>query len=214
MMSWLDPAPPAGDVRYRIRREHVDSRFQWTSEESDTPVPTLATLLSAETEAGRVRLTWYSSEPLGGVTVERSDGVSEWNTRGSPTDQGDGRYLFVDEGLPPGRYGYRLRIGPEETTAETWVEVAGAFRLHLEGLRPNPSPGSLRIAFGLADASSASLELVSVTGRRLLRREVGSLGAGTHTVELERPTGLSAGVYWIRLTQAGRTLTQQAVLAR
>jgi hypothetical protein len=36
--SWIDPGPPAGALRYRIRRESVDSRYQWLSDETLWPV--------------------------------------------------------------------------------------------------------------------------------------------------------------------------------
>lgn len=36
-MSWTDDSPPAGVLRYRIRRESVDSRYRWESEEALWP---------------------------------------------------------------------------------------------------------------------------------------------------------------------------------
>jgi hypothetical protein len=36
-MSWSDPSPPAGVLRYRIRRESVDARYRWESEEAVWP---------------------------------------------------------------------------------------------------------------------------------------------------------------------------------
>jgi hypothetical protein len=57
-MTWEDPSPPAGVLRYRIRRESVDTRDEWVSEEvrwparSRRPVLTLASAnpLAAEAE--------------------------------------------------------------------------------------------------------------------------------------------------------------------
>jgi hypothetical protein len=36
-MSWLDDSPPQGHLRYRIRRECLDTRYQWLSEEVHWP---------------------------------------------------------------------------------------------------------------------------------------------------------------------------------
>jgi hypothetical protein len=36
-MSWADASPPAGVLRYRIRRESVDQRYEWLSEEATSP---------------------------------------------------------------------------------------------------------------------------------------------------------------------------------
>ncbi|MGH7741162.1 MAG: T9SS type A sorting domain-containing protein [Candidatus Eiseniibacteriota bacterium] len=80
------------------------------------------------------------------------------------------------------------------------------FALH--GARPNPSAGHLSVAFSLPDGSPAELELVDIAGRRVYQRDVGALGAGLHVVPIEH-AGLPAGVYAVRLTQHGRTLTSK-----
>ena len=85
------------------------------------------------------------------------------------------------------------------------------FALH--GARPNPSAGHLSVAFSLADASPAELELVDVAGRRVFQRDVGSLGAGFHVVPIER-ANLPAGIYGLRLTQHGHTLTSKVSVVR
>ena len=84
----------------------------------------------------------------------------------------------------------------------------------LSGVRPNPSPGGLVAAFSLPDAAPARIEVVDVAGRRVLAREVGALGAGSHVVDLTRGERLPAGIYLIRLTRGGRALTARAVVIR
>jgi hypothetical protein len=78
----------------------------------------------------------------------------------------------------------------------------------LQGARPNPSSGHLSVAFSLPDGSPAELELVDIAGRRVYQLEVGSLGAGFHVVPIERAS-LPVGIYGLRLTQHGRTLTSK-----
>jgi hypothetical protein len=61
-MTHTDDAP-VGPARYRIRRESVDERYQWLSEEVtwDGPTATALALESAEATAERVRLMWHGA---------------------------------------------------------------------------------------------------------------------------------------------------------
>ena len=59
----------------------------------------------------------------------------------------------------------------------------------------------LQVSFSLPKESRAQLELVDVTGRRILDLDVGSLGAGRHRVNLAEGRRVAPGLYWIRLTQ-------------
>jgi hypothetical protein len=84
----------------------------------------------------------------------------------------------------------------------------------LEGVRPNPSYGDrLSVAFTLPTVATARLELLDVSGRRLVEREVGSLGAGPHAVDIGQGQHLAPGLYLVRLTQgANKRTTRVAVL--
>jgi hypothetical protein len=84
----------------------------------------------------------------------------------------------------------------------------------LSGAYPNPSAGKLRVAFTLPGGQPAVLEAFDVTGRRIAVREVGSLGAGRHVVELASGKPIVAGVYVLRLTQGGRSLTTKVAVMR
>jgi hypothetical protein len=210
-MSWLDPSPPAGIPRYRIRRECLDTRFQWLSEPSDGAVPALPSLASVQAKPGQVTISWYSAGDHGAATVYRRTAETDWMKLGEPNAQGDGLLTYEDQGLPAGRYAYRLGFGTE-FTHETWVDVPG-FSLALGGLRPNPAVGSLKVAFTLPANSPATLEIFTVAGRRVLQQDVGSYGVGDHVLDLGRSTGMRPGVYWIRLTQGGKSLTTKGVLA-
>ena len=54
---------------------------------------------------------------------------------------------------------------------------------------------------------------VVLGGRRVVVREVGSIGAGRHTVDLAEGRRVAPGLYWVRLTQgANRRSTRVAVI--
>lgn len=98
-------------------------------------------------------------------------------------------------------------VGPRVVTPATPGAIA------LAGAEPNPTRGtSLTVAFSLPGHGAATLDLFDIGGRRVRSREVGSLGLGTHRVDLAAGARLSPGVYLIRLTSAGRTLSRRAVV--
>ena len=182
------------------------------------PVPVQLALAGVEAEPGRVRLTWYAAEGAGlAATVERRTAGSEWQPLASLTADGTGQIAFEDRDVAPGgRYGYRLRYlddGATRTSEETWVSVPEHV-LALQGLTPNPSFGAAVVTFTLADGAPATLALFDVGGRQVRSREVGSLGAGVHRLDLPAGDRLPAGVYHLRLTQGARQLTRRAVVMR
>jgi DNA-binding beta-propeller fold protein YncE len=72
----------------------------------------------------------------------------------------------------------------------------------LDEVRPNPVVrGRLTARFILPSDAPATLELVDVTGRRIVARDVGALGPGRHAVDLLEVAGVRSGIYFIRLRQ-------------
>ncbi len=91
------------------------------------------------------------------------------------------------------------------------IEAGVAFAL--EPLRPNPTRGnSLKLHFTLPAEAPASLQMVDVRGRLVASREVGSLGAGRHAVDLTAGRRLPAGIYLVRLRQGGLQRVTRAVV--
>jgi hypothetical protein len=77
----------------------------------------------------------------------------------------------------------------------------GSSRLTLRGAWPNPTAGALVVSFQLPSSAPASLTVLDVSGRRVIDREVGTLGPGNHVLDLGG-NELRPGVYMIRLVQA------------
>jgi len=94
------------------------------------------------------------------------------------------------------------------------VPGAGPVAFALDGVQPNPTPGArLSVTFSLPVAAPARLELLDVSGRRVAAREVGTLGAGRHVVDLAPDHALAPGLYLVRLTQGPNLrVTRVAVL--
>jgi hypothetical protein len=65
----------------------------------------------------------------------------------------------------------------------------------------------------LTSDAPATLELMDVTGRRAFERAVGSLGAGEHRIDLASARSVPPGLYFLRLTQGGRTAMSRVAVA-
>jgi hypothetical protein len=62
----------------------------------------------------------------------------------------------------------------------------------------------------LAADQPATLDLMDAAGRRIARQDLAGLGAGEHTVSLAGTP--HSGVYWARVSQAGRMASTSFVL--
>ncbi len=90
--------------------------------------------------------------------------------------------------------------------------AALALALALERISPNPATALPAIQFTLASWAPARLALVDVAGRLVLSRDLGSPGPGRHEARLGRGAPAAPGVYWLRLSQAGRSVTAKVTL--
>jgi pimeloyl-ACP methyl ester carboxylesterase len=180
----------------------------------------LGSLEGVEADAGRVRLTWFTADPqINRATVyRRRSGDGGWAALGEIPRDGSGHLTYEDMQVAAGtRYGYRLGVqqaGGEVFLGETWVDVPKLAEFSLAGATPNPSGQNLTVTFSLPDATPARIEVVDVSGRKVLIREVGALGAGRHAVGLAEGRPLPPGVYLVRLTQGRRSLTTRAVIVK
>jgi hypothetical protein len=71
----------------------------------------------------------------------------------------------------------------------------------------------MSVSFTLPSGAPAALELLDVAGRRLLWREVGTLGAGSHRVDLAAGGQVPPGLYFVRLSQAGHVASSRVAIA-
>jgi hypothetical protein len=90
----------------------------------------------------------------------------------------------------------------------------GAPQLALRRIVPNPTATGLQISYALGSSAPARLVLLDVTGREILRRDLGSPGAGDHQVSLEPGTVPAPGQYWLRLSQGGRNVSSKVTFVR
>ncbi len=105
-----------------------------------------------------------------------------------------------------------------ETDLITDVDAQAYSRLVLGQNYPNPFNPSTSIAFELPARSSAVVEIFDVNGALIRKLVDETMDAGRHTVEWNgRDDGghvVGSGVYFYRLTAAGRTQSKKMVILK
>ncbi len=183
----------------------------------DDATATLLSLAEARAEPDLVKLRWYVTDGrVSSVALYRRTPATDWMELARLRPDGTGLLAYEDRDVSRGaRYGYRLGIGEganETYLAEIWVDVPRAPEFALAGLHPNPAIDDLFVAFSLPDGAAARLEIFDVSGRRILGKDVGVLGAGNHVVNLSAGRVVPAGIYVIRLARGQRALTARAAV--
>jgi hypothetical protein len=189
-----------------------------------TTVPLVVTsarvsLVSVESEPDRVRLVWYAPDGAGlTATVQRSEGAGEWRDLGEVRPDGSAHIEFEDRDVTAGAR-YRYRLGLAEADGETYlgevtvdVPSPGLPQLAIREVRPNPVDRELWVAFTLAGPGAARLELLDVSGRRVIERTV--TNRRSETIDLASAGRLPPGVYLLRLSQAGRSVVRRVSVIR
>jgi hypothetical protein len=180
--------------------------------------PVLVSLVDALAADGTVRITWQVEGEVEAV-AERSTGDNLWQSTRRLVSDGSGRMAYEDLDVEPGhRYGYRLTLsddGVKVHAGEVWVDVPLSTRFTqftLRGAVPNPAIAGLQVAFTLPQTGPVRLELYDIGGRLVLERAT-TLGAGSHITNLG-DADLAAGVYLVRVTHGGRSLTARACVMK
>ena len=191
----------------------------YTAASLDFPTALLATALAPHVSGEQVDLTWSLLGSLDRpMSVQRSSGGDVWQQLGSVVPDGEGFVRFSDRDIRPAAvYHYRLAVaaaGGDIFAGNVEVRIP-AFELALAGVRPNPLvSGAFAVRFTLGNETHAVLNVVDISGRRIASVEVGSLGPGPHTVDIDRVQRVPAGLYVIRLTNGNRTLSSKAAVMR
>ena len=179
----------------------------WSLAFGDQPTAAQAHALDAAAEDGAIRVRWYVGDTRH-CTLERRVADGAWEARGGLELDGAGVASVLDRDVLPGEeYAYRLRIREEEgelVTEAVSVRASGVSpgTLALTGILPNPSTGAFEVRFTAADPGPVAIDLFNLAGRRVHVADGGSIAEGSHRVRVA-PERLPAGVYFLRLRQAG-----------
>ncbi len=188
---------------------------------SDITIPVELTAFTANSVGQSVHLYWQTASETNnsGFEVQRNDG-SDFTSIGFIDGKGTTsqlqEYSFVDDGLVPGLYTYRLKqIDYNGTSAysnivEVSVGLPNEYALNQN--YPNPFNPSTRISYNIPVTSSVKLELYTVTGSKIATLVNGQQDAGYFTVDLNADLlDLSTGVYFYRFSAADNNTGKQFI---
>jgi hypothetical protein len=197
----------------------------WTNTLDTTPPQSHVLPLMATQDSASFTVRWALDGPTPdfldySVYVSQNGGAYRpWrvhvrttaDTIGAP---GGGGYAFYS--LARDSSG-NLEVPPATADVQTFsrvsVDATDGVQLALEGAHPNPVTGPARVWFTLPSRERATLEVMDIAGRRLLRREVGTMGPGRHSVDVTA-AARRPGLYFLRLAQGNRTLRARMVVVR
>jgi hypothetical protein len=185
------------------------------------PLPVSLTDFSAASDNHDITLTWktQSENNNKGFQVERSNNNSEWYpvnfTNGAGESTVTRNYSYVDKGLAPGHYYYRLKQldfdGHTKTSYIVTASIDGKGAVSLFQNTPNPFSGTSRIRFDLPSAQKVRLSLFDLNGREIKVLIDNTQAAGSHLAPIDA-TGLSRQMYYIRLQTESGTLVRKIVI--
>ncbi len=171
-------------------------------------------------------ITWTKGPGILAVNldVDRGDGRWEriasnltgtsftWTVTGPSTDSASVQ-VRVSDATAEGRQDesdLKFRIGPDiRLDVPATANTLGIHRVY-----PNPGRGDVWVGFSLPLEGPATLDVMDIAGRRVRSLEVGSRGRGSHLVRLGGNGSLQSGVYWVRLSQAGRSVIAKAAVLK
>ena len=112
-------------------------------------------------------------------------------------------YAADNEALSP-----LLRInspGPVPYSGEVFVN-ADDLEFGILGVLPNPAHvgTDLAVRLALTVAGAASLQVLDIAGRVVAERDLGVLPPGVHDARVTWSSRPAAGIYWVKLAQAGQ----------
>ena len=178
----------------------------------------LPQLVSTESGPGRAHLVWRGTEgDSAWYSIQRRADGEDWRTLSSARVGRDGLLVCEDRGVLPGtQAAYRLAVVTSTALVgleEILIEIPMAMPLALRFARMEDRGRTVRISYVLETHDRANLEILDVAGRRVLVRDLGSPGAGSHEDRFASSI-LPSGIYFARLHQAQQTRTARLTLIR
>lgn len=195
---------PAGVVT-QAQRDSV-RRAQLARLPKPSPIELQAGMTSSSFVRRTLELHWWIADSVGrDVRVHRRDPRGPWRFVGRTRADVRGQLSWRDSTVlrgQPVEYALELRtIRGTCFVPLPAVSIPGDRPLRL--VARTDAGGSSTLLLELPTSYPATLEVFDLAGRRLGSIDVGGLTAGPHTVAVPRALLPSAGLYFVRLQQAG-----------
>jgi hypothetical protein len=187
----------------------------------DLVPPAPVTLMGQATPEGTILHWRASADPRAAYHVYRGDNSTFELHEGSLvatvndtsfTDAGASGWFYAITAVDPADHeSAAIRLDPSRL-----LDAPGGSRASEFALRapfPNPTRGDrLTLEFALTGTERAEVQVFDAAGRVVAGREVGSLGAGPHRIELTPAKALPPGLYLVRLAAAGHSHVRRLVV--
>jgi hypothetical protein len=177
-------------------------------------------LLRAETNAGYARLVW-SLGAAGGATIlgYRAATDGSWETLASLSLDDSLHLVLEDRDAPAGReVEYRLSVatgGAEYFLAPVRVTIPRApVQLLLERVWTAPGRDAIQFAFALPPGPPARVEVFDVLGRQVADASLAQFTPGYYTHRVAFRGRAVSGIYFVRLSQGGRSSSRRLSFLR
>ncbi|CAN5236579.1 hypothetical protein BH09BAC5_BH09BAC5_03320 [soil metagenome] len=95
------------------------------------------------------------------------------------------------------------------TATATGISDPSVTSLNLQAI-PNPFSSDVSISLTLAQSENVVMNIYDITGKQVASLENGMMNAGNNTINW-KPTGLSAGVYFLQVKAGDVVLTKKLV---
>jgi hypothetical protein len=206
IIAWVED--PAGQPTIRAQRVGGSS-----------PTSTEVSWVRADVDFEAVHLSWaVSSQVVGPCAIERTTDEVDWRELWTGYPDIEGAVRYVDGSVVPGvRYGYRLAWTAGDVrrfSSPVWLRFLGRPRLSIHGATPNPVVRDLVFSLTLASAGPATIELLDISGRRVIERSLHGLSPGRRDVNLGDTHRLAPGIYLVRLQQGTEVAMSKACVIR
>jgi len=203
-----------------------DDGYQLYPVRVSTGLPVELTDFKAVRNAASVELRWTTASETNnaGFRVQRRAGDGDegsWTIVGSVEGEGTTTeptsYRYIDEELPyeADRLTYRLKQVDTDGSASYSKEVTvnrEVKEVELLGTYPNPARTQATLRYAVPEAQDVRVALYDMLGREV-RTVVNSQKEGRHEETLDT-SGLSSGVYFLRLQAENVTKTQKLTVVQ
>jgi hypothetical protein len=222
--EYLDDSPVVGTLsQYHVVGQTGDGTWSELNSSRIAVEAIIDNFVATPVDHG-IRISWRmepASTVAGFVVSRQEDGETDWtNLYGDVLDT-DTRQ-FLDRAVTPGTtYHYRLTVWYTDIPSHIGGQATATalYPHYLAQNAPNPFNPTTKIGYSIPNPTHVELIVYDVGGRKvttLLNETVSPAGYHEEEWDGTRDDGgaVASGVYFYRMTAAGKTLTMKMVLVR
>jgi hypothetical protein len=183
---------PVVDIYEATAGDLIDNLAYGEFDDDYIELATADYIIQVRDETGASIVASYQA-PLQTLNLQDSALVAVASGFLTPGNNSDGAAFGIWVALPSGGDLIELPASPATSTNDIGMESRFEIQVF-----PNPVTTTLNVAFSVEESADISLEIISITGQRMLRSDLGRRYAGEH-VETLNVSSLEDGIYMLRM---------------